>query len=74
MDYNRSNVASRERGVAASATNKVNEDLLHDWKAFRENIRENMGQIEKQSTAVNVAPKTVCNKDQSKEEIRSAAQ
>ena len=43
MDYNRSNVASRERSAALV---NHNEDLLHDWKAFRENIREKVGRVE----------------------------
>ena len=63
---------SNER-VAASATNKANEDLLHDWKAFRDNIREKVGQMEKCNTA-RVAPTTVSNRDQSKEEVSSPNQ
>ena len=74
IDYNQSNVHSLERAPAASATNKVNEDLLHDWKAFRENIREKVGQMEKCNTARVVAPATVTNRDQSKEEVSSPRQ
>lgn len=56
MDYNRSNVASRERSVGQAAkpnqqiNNDLNEDLLHDWKSFRETVRDKVGKADNGGT------------------------
>ena len=50
IDYSRSNVASRERitgVVAAQKGTEYNQDLLHDWKSFRENVRDKVGNMGK---------------------------